>query len=194
MPVLTLPDCGVFLQAGFCLGATLRSWVLQLMEQPSQAAMVTTSCSWETGRSQVLRPVSPLAAPALLCPACGQGWEGLHSGLANRCSVYDLAQLMGIAIGALLALALVGVTVFFMYRKFSQFGEYLASASSLQARRVGRSGWPAMCSELPGAALKPVVAFVGNCWLLQAEAKHVGSTEFESIWHFLSSRFRAWLQ
>uniref|UniRef100_A0A8C4M9G6 lysophospholipase n=1 Tax=Equus asinus asinus TaxID=83772 RepID=A0A8C4M9G6_EQUAS len=63
MPVLTLPDCGVFLQAGFCLGATLRSWVLQLMEQPSQAAM-----------------------------------------------------LMGIAIGALLALALVGVTVFFMYR------------------------------------------------------------------------------
>uniref|UniRef100_A0A3Q2I1N1 lysophospholipase n=1 Tax=Equus caballus TaxID=9796 RepID=A0A3Q2I1N1_HORSE len=123
MPVLTLPDCGVFLQAGFCLGATLRSWVLQLMEQPSQAAMVTTSCSWETGRSQVLRPVSPLAAPALLCPACGQGWEGLHSGLANRCSVYDLAQLMGIAIGALLALALVGVTVFFMYRKFSQFGQ-----------------------------------------------------------------------
>uniref|UniRef100_A0A8C4PQ82 lysophospholipase n=1 Tax=Equus asinus asinus TaxID=83772 RepID=A0A8C4PQ82_EQUAS len=87
--------------------------------------MVTTSCSWETGRSQVLRPVSPLAALALLCPACGQGWEGLHSGLANRCSVYDLAQLMGIAIGALLALALVGVTVFFMYRKFSQFGEYL---------------------------------------------------------------------
>lgn len=70
MPVLTLPDCGVFLQAGFCLGATLRSWVLQLMEQPSQAAM-----------------------------------------------------LMGIAIGALLALALVGVTVFFMYRKFSQFGQ-----------------------------------------------------------------------
>uniref|UniRef100_A0A8C4M862 lysophospholipase n=1 Tax=Equus asinus asinus TaxID=83772 RepID=A0A8C4M862_EQUAS len=66
--------------------------------------MVTTSCSWETGRSQVLRPVSPLAALALLCPACGQGWEGLHSGLANRCSVYDLAQLMGIAIGALLAL------------------------------------------------------------------------------------------
>uniref|UniRef100_A0A8C4M7U3 lysophospholipase n=1 Tax=Equus asinus asinus TaxID=83772 RepID=A0A8C4M7U3_EQUAS len=85
--------------------------------------MVTTSCSWETGRSQVLRPVSPLAALALLCPACGQGWEGLHSGLANRCSVYDLAQLMGIAIGALLALALVGVTVFFMYRKFSQFGQ-----------------------------------------------------------------------
>uniref|UniRef100_A0A8C4M6R0 lysophospholipase n=1 Tax=Equus asinus asinus TaxID=83772 RepID=A0A8C4M6R0_EQUAS len=82
--------------------------------------MVTTSCSWETGRSQVLRPVSPLAALALLCPACGQGWEGLHSGLANRCSVYDLAQLMGIAIGALLALALVGVTVFFMYRKFRQ--------------------------------------------------------------------------
>ncbi|XP_070450846.1 patatin-like phospholipase domain-containing protein 7 isoform X3 [Equus przewalskii] len=57
-------------EAGFCLGATLRSWVLQLMEQPSQAAM-----------------------------------------------------LMGIAIGALLALALVGVTVFFMYRKFSQFGQ-----------------------------------------------------------------------
>ncbi|XP_046526063.1 patatin-like phospholipase domain-containing protein 7 isoform X2 [Equus quagga] len=57
-------------EAGFCLGATLRSWVLQLMEQPSQAAM-----------------------------------------------------LMGIAIGALLALALVGITVFFMYRKFSQFGQ-----------------------------------------------------------------------
>nr|XP_044634181.1 patatin-like phospholipase domain-containing protein 7 isoform X3 [Equus asinus] len=33
------------------------------------------------------------------------------------------AMLMGIAIGALLALALVGVTVFFMYRKFSQFGQ-----------------------------------------------------------------------
>ncbi|XP_058380613.1 patatin-like phospholipase domain-containing protein 7 isoform X3 [Diceros bicornis minor] len=55
-------------EAGFCLDATLRSWGLQLTEQPLQSTMLT-----------------------------------------------------GIVIGALLALALVGVTVFFVYRRVSQF-------------------------------------------------------------------------
>uniref|UniRef100_A0A4W2DVY3 lysophospholipase n=1 Tax=Bos indicus x Bos taurus TaxID=30522 RepID=A0A4W2DVY3_BOBOX len=36
-------------------------------------------------------------------------------------SVYDLAQLLGIVIGVLLALALIGTTIFFVYRRVSQF-------------------------------------------------------------------------
>uniref|UniRef100_A0A4W2BS68 lysophospholipase n=1 Tax=Bos indicus x Bos taurus TaxID=30522 RepID=A0A4W2BS68_BOBOX len=41
--------------------------------------------------------------------------------LADGCSVYDLAQLLGIVIGVLLALALIGTTIFFVYRRVSQF-------------------------------------------------------------------------
>ncbi|XP_064435121.1 patatin-like phospholipase domain-containing protein 7 isoform X4 [Mirounga angustirostris] len=55
-------------EAGFCLGAALQSWGLQLTEQHSQSTM-----------------------------------------------------LMGIVIGALLALALVGITVFFVYRRVNRF-------------------------------------------------------------------------
>lgn len=40
--------------------------------------------------------------------------------------LYDLAQLLGIVIGVLLALALIGTTIFFVYRRVSQFREYLA--------------------------------------------------------------------
>uniref|UniRef100_A0A452G146 lysophospholipase n=1 Tax=Capra hircus TaxID=9925 RepID=A0A452G146_CAPHI len=41
--------------------------------------------------------------------------------LADGCALYDLAQLLGIVIGVFLALALIGTTIFFVYRRVSQF-------------------------------------------------------------------------
>lgn len=193
MFVLILFDCGVFFQVGFCLGVILRFWVLQLMEQFLQVVMVIILCFWETGRFQVLRFVLFLVVSVFLCLVCGQGWEGFYSGFVNRCFVYDFVQLMGIAIGAFLVLVFVGVIVFFMYRKFSQFGEYFVFVFSLQVRRVGRFGWFVMCFEFFGVVFKFVVVFVGNCWFFQVEVKYVGFTEFEFIWYFFSFRFRVWL-
>jgi hypothetical protein len=46
-------------------------------------------------------------------------------GLADKCTVFCSAQLMGIAIGALLALAFVGIAIFFVHRRINQFSEYL---------------------------------------------------------------------
>lgn len=53
-----------------------------------------------------------------------------------------LAQLLGIVIGALLALALVGITVFFVYRRVNRFREYLAPALKGRTRAwEGGGGW-----------------------------------------------------
>uniref|UniRef100_A0A7N5JDM0 lysophospholipase n=2 Tax=Ailuropoda melanoleuca TaxID=9646 RepID=A0A7N5JDM0_AILME len=65
--------------------------------------------------------VALLAAPGPLVPACCQGGEGLCGSLADGCSVCDLTQLIGIVIGALLALALIGITIFFVYRRVNRF-------------------------------------------------------------------------
>lgn len=69
-------------------------------------------------------PPAPLAARGPLCPACVWGWGSW--GLSDGCSVCDLAQLLGIVTGVLLALALIGTTIIFVYRRVSQFREYLA--------------------------------------------------------------------
>uniref|UniRef100_A0A452RC40 Cyclic nucleotide-binding domain-containing protein n=1 Tax=Ursus americanus TaxID=9643 RepID=A0A452RC40_URSAM len=65
--------------------------------------------------------VALLAALGPLVPACCQGGEGLCGSLADGCSVCDLTQLIGIVIGALLALALIGITIFFVYRRVNRF-------------------------------------------------------------------------
>lgn len=102
-----LPDPSALLQAGVCLGTALQSWWQQVMEQHSQATMVTGS-PWGQ------------ALP-------GAGWGGALRSLADGCSVCHLTQLTGMVIGALLALALVGVTIFFVYRRVNRSREYCFS-------------------------------------------------------------------
>lgn len=83
--------------------------------------------------SQMAVPVGCLAPRVSLRSGLGR-----VGGLADRRSVCHLTQLTGMAIGALLALALVGITVFFMYRRVNQFREYIASDCALGGR--GESG------------------------------------------------------
>uniref|UniRef100_A0A452G0T3 lysophospholipase n=1 Tax=Capra hircus TaxID=9925 RepID=A0A452G0T3_CAPHI len=56
--------------------------------------------------------------PGALCvqPVFGVGGSWC---LADGCALYDLAQLLGIVIGVFLALALIGTTIFFVYRRVS---------------------------------------------------------------------------
>lgn len=138
--------------------------------------------------------VALLAAPGPLVPACCQGGEGLCGSLADGCSVCDLTQLIGIVIGALLALALIGITIFFVYRRVNRFREYLASDFSSRGKgqglgRVGGVFVTCLCFELLGAALRPVIAFVGNCWPVPTEAVHAGPMEFVYVPSFLGLHF-----
>lgn len=95
---------------------------LELMGQHSQSTMVTTSLLPGDGRAPAPGP-SPLAARApCVQPVFGVG--GLCALLMG--ALYDLTQLLGIVIGVFLALALIGTTIFFVYRRVSQFREYLA--------------------------------------------------------------------
>uniref|UniRef100_A0A4W2BS94 Patatin like phospholipase domain containing 7 n=1 Tax=Bos indicus x Bos taurus TaxID=30522 RepID=A0A4W2BS94_BOBOX len=73
----------------------------------------------EQGGPRISGPLHPWP-PGALCvqPVFGVGGSWC---LADGCSVYDLAQLLGIVIGVLLALALIGTTIFFVYRRVSQF-------------------------------------------------------------------------
>ena len=81
------------------------------------------------------------------------------------------------AIGALLALTLVGITVFFVYRRVNRLRECFASDSSSR----GRAGAPAGRGSGSGL-LAP-----GSCcwkWLaVQARAEHVGPMAAESVLH-----------
>lgn len=80
-----------------------------------------------TGSQTAVFPLGCLASHVSLW--LGLGGAGRH--LADGRSVCYLTQLMGMAIGALLALALVGITVFFVYRRVNQFREYIASDCAL---------------------------------------------------------------
>lgn len=107
-----------------------------------------------------------------LLSARGRGWEGPGS-LPLTVALCHPTQLMGMAIGALTALALVGVAVFFAYRRINQFRECVASDRALWGRARGRCGPPALCFDLWGAALRLAAASVGHCWPVQARAKPV---------------------
>ena len=87
-------------------------------------------------------------------PVAGVGRGSAAALLTGALSVCDLTQLVGIVIGALLALALVGITVFFVYRRVNRFREYLTSDIHLYGE--GTRAW-----ESGGrfGDLTPVVSF-----------------------------------
>ncbi|KAG8518611.1 Patatin-like phospholipase domain-containing protein 7, partial [Galemys pyrenaicus] len=101
-------------RAGSCLDAALRSWGLQLTEQQAQSPMVSTRPAPGHGRAWGPACV-PLSRPLPgWCPATSR-WHGLCQDLSEVVS--PTTQLTGMVIGALLALVLAGVAVFFLYRR-----------------------------------------------------------------------------
>uniref|UniRef100_A0A8C0CFW5 Patatin like phospholipase domain containing 7 n=1 Tax=Balaenoptera musculus TaxID=9771 RepID=A0A8C0CFW5_BALMU len=66
-----------------------------------------------------------LGCPGSFVSTLCLGLGGASWRLADGCSICDLAQLMGVAAGILLALALIGMTIFFVSRRVNRFREYL---------------------------------------------------------------------
>ena len=125
-----------------------------------------TSASWKVflgdflpDHSSVLAPWEARAVPILALPDYRLLLQaGYYLGATLWAWGLQLMEqhsqstmLVGVAFGVLLALALIGITTFFVYRKFSQLGEYPDPGSRAGGGglgRVGRCGSLALCCEL----------------------------------------------